>query len=76
MFYADTAIYGCTPGLMCSYAFFGPQKLVFGTDMPYDCQYGLRNTRETIEAIEQMAISDAEKKMIFEDNARGLLRLP
>ena len=61
---------------MCSYAFFGAEHLLFGTDMPFDRQLGLKYTRETIESVEQMAISDAEKKMIFEDNARSLLRLP
>jgi len=76
MFYADTAIYGHTDGLMCSYAFFGADHLLFGTDMPFDRQLGLKYTRETIESVEQMDISDAEKKMIFEDNARSLLRLP
>ena len=75
MFYADTAIYGNTAGLMCSYDFFGARHLLFGTDMPYDSQFGLTFTGETIKSIEQMAISDAEKKMIFEDNARRLLRL-
>ena len=75
MFYADTAIYGYTPGLMCGHAFFGAQHLLFGTDMPFDSQFGLRYTRETIESIEKMDITDAEKKMIFEDNARRLFRL-
>ncbi len=75
MFYADTAIYGYTPGLMCGYAFFGARNLLFGTDMPFDSQFGLRYTRETIESIENMDISAAEKKMIFEDNARRLFRL-
>ena len=76
MFYADTAIYGHTPGLMCAYDFFGADKLLFGTDMPWDNQFGLKYTRETIASVEQMDINDAEKKMIFEDNARRLLRLP
>lgn len=75
MFYADTAIYGHTSGLMCCYDFFGAEHVVFGTDMPWDNQMGLRYTRETIESIEQMPISAAEKKLIFEDNARKLLRL-
>ena len=75
MFYADTAIYGHTSGLTCAYDFFGAEHLLFGTDMPWDNQLGLRYTRQTIESIEQMAISAAEKKMVFEDNARSLLRL-
>lgn len=74
-FYADTAIYGYTPGLICGYAFFGASHLLFGTDMPFDSQFGLRWTRETIDSIERMDINSAEKKMIFEDNARRLFRL-
>jgi aminocarboxymuconate-semialdehyde decarboxylase len=38
MFYADTALYGGTASLMCSYNFFGVDHLLFGTDMPYDCE--------------------------------------
>ena len=76
MFYNDTALYGNTPGLMCGYAFFGADKLLFGTDMPMDNQLGYRYMRQTLKAIEQMDISDLEKKKIYEDNARKLLRLP
>jgi len=36
MFYNDTALYGNTPALMCAHAFFGAERLLFGTDMPYD----------------------------------------
>jgi hypothetical protein len=44
--------------------------------MPWDGQLGLRQTRDTIHAIERMEISEAEKTKIFEGNARSLLRLP
>jgi len=74
-FYNDTAIYGNTPALMCAYAFFGPNHLLFGTDMPYDSESGEKSNREIIRAIEQMNISGTEKKQIFEDNARRLLKL-
>jgi len=76
MFYNDTAIYGSTPGLTCAYAFCGADHLLFATDFPYDSQFGERYIRQTIQSIEQMNINDKEKKMIFEDNARKLLRLP
>jgi len=76
MFYNDTAIYGSAPALMCAYAFCGAEHIVFGTDFPYDSQYGERYIRQTIQSIEEMNISDLEKKLIFEDNARKLLRLP
>jgi predicted TIM-barrel fold metal-dependent hydrolase len=74
--YADTAIYGNAPGLMMGRAFFGIDHLLFGTDFPFAGQYGERVTRQTIAAIEEMDISDEEKKKIFEDNARALMRLP
>ena len=76
-FYADTAIYGNTPALMCGFSFFGPEHVLFGIDFPLgDTEQGDRNYRQTINAIEAMDISDADKKKIYEDNARNLMRLP
>ena len=74
--YADTAIAGHTPGLMCAYEFFGPEHLLFGTDMPMDSQMGYRLVRDIIAAIEEMEIPEVHQKMIFEGNVKSLLRLP
>jgi len=76
MFYVDTAIYGNISGLMCAYAFFGGNHLLFGTDMPHDSQGGRRYIRDTINSIEKMSISEKEKEKIFESNAREIFRLP
>ncbi len=76
MFYVDTAIYGNTPGLMCSYSLYGAEHMLFATDFPYDTQFGLRHDLATVAAVKAMDIPEAEKKMIFEGNARSLLRLP
>jgi predicted TIM-barrel fold metal-dependent hydrolase len=77
MFYADTAIYGNPAALMCGHAFFGADRILFGIDFPLgDTEHGDRNYRQTINAIEQMAISEEDKKKIYEDNARTLMRLP
>jgi len=75
MFYGDTALYGHTPGLMCGYSFFGAEHLLFGSDMPYDCEGGNRYIRTTIEAIDKMDISGEDKKLIYEGNAKRLLHL-
>jgi uncharacterized protein len=75
LFYADTAIYGNTSGLMCSFSFFGADNLLFGTDMPYDPQYGLQLIGETISSVERMDINAVDRKKIFETNTRKLLRL-
>ena len=76
MFYCDTAIQGNAPALQCALEFFGADHVLFATDSPYDSQLGERVYRETIAAIEELAISDADKKKIFEGNARRLFRLP
>ena len=75
-FYNDTALYGNPAALLCAYHFFGADHILFGTDTPHDSQHGDRYIRQTIDAIEQMAISDLDKKKIFEDNIKELLRLP
>ena len=57
--------------------FWGADHIVFGADMPLgDHYYGLRSYRQTINAIEAMDITAAEKKKIFAENAVSLLRLP
>jgi len=61
---------------MCTYDFFGADNILFATDFPYNPKLGERLIREKIESVEEMEMTVAEKKIIFEDNARSLLRLP
>jgi predicted TIM-barrel fold metal-dependent hydrolase len=75
-FYYDTAIYGNTSALMCGLDFCGGDHLLFGTDMPYDSQLGERYTRQTIEAIDRMEISNEQRQKIFAENAKRVMRLP
>jgi aminocarboxymuconate-semialdehyde decarboxylase len=74
-FYCDTAIQGNTPALMCAFDFFGADHMLFATDSPYDDEMGARVYRETIPAVEAMAIGAADKQKIFEGNARRLFKL-
>jgi uncharacterized protein len=74
-FYGDTALFGSTAGLVCGLAFFGPERVLFGTDMPFDPEGGLGFVRETIASIERMNLADDVKQQIYEGNARRLLRL-
>lgn len=75
MFYNDTALNGNMPGLMCALAFFGEDRLLFASDMPFDAQDGRIAMGRTIEAIDRMEITASSKKKIFEGNARILLHL-
>jgi predicted TIM-barrel fold metal-dependent hydrolase len=77
MFYNDTAIHGNTPALMLAYNFWGADRILFGADMPLgDYYHGFRSYRQTLNAIEAMQISQAEKEKILSKNALAMLRLP
>lgn len=76
MFYADTALEGGKAALNCAYDFFGAGHILFGTDMPQDARLGITSIGNAIEAIQAMNIPPEDKRKIFEDNARDLLRLP
>jgi uncharacterized protein len=73
-FYADTASFGSRPALDCGRAFFGIEKLLFATDMPFDPEQGPGYIRDTIRAIHEMDLSGSERSAIFEDNIKRLLR--
>jgi predicted TIM-barrel fold metal-dependent hydrolase len=76
MFYNDTAIYGNPKALECAHDFFGADHLLFAADFPLgDTANGDRNYRQTINAVDQMAITDQDRKKIYEDSARKLMRL-
>jgi predicted TIM-barrel fold metal-dependent hydrolase len=50
--------------------------MLFGTDAPFDNQFGRRLIRQTIESVERMDLNEGEKRQIYRDNAIKLLRLP
>jgi aminocarboxymuconate-semialdehyde decarboxylase len=72
----DTAVSGNSAALQCALSVMGLDQLVFGTDAPFDNQYGRRHIRQAIEAVEGMGLSDEDKKKVFQDNTIKLLRLP
>ena len=74
-FYADTALTGCTSGLMCAYDFFGANHILFGTDMPMGNFGDHSVVNDVIKSIELMNIPNKEKEQIFYKNATRLLKL-
>ncbi len=73
MFYADTALFGSLPATACGLEFFGVEKVLFASDCPFDPEKGSAYIRETIKVIDRLAISEKERRMIYEGNARRLL---
>ena len=70
-FYVDSAIQGSIGGIQASYAFYGADHILFGTDMPYASQNGDGNTK-CIASINALGVPAAEKDKMFGGN---LLRL-
>ena len=70
--YADTVLGDNTAAMMCGYALFGADHMVFGTDYPYPGEVA---HNAIIEAIGRMDITADEKTKILSGNARRLLKL-
>jgi predicted TIM-barrel fold metal-dependent hydrolase len=76
-FYADTITIGSVPALRCGIDFFGVDRVMFATDMPFDTQGGLKYITVALEAMDALDLSPADKAKIFEHNAaRVFFRLP
>jgi aminocarboxymuconate-semialdehyde decarboxylase len=75
MFYADTAMFGAREPTECGLKFFGVERVLFGTDMPFDQNTGISYVRSTIDVIESLPISSEERKAIYEGNAKRILKL-
>ncbi len=74
-FYADTAVFGALEATKCGLKFFGSERTVFASDMPFDPEKGSAFIRWTIEIIDNLDISPAERHGIYEGNARKLCKL-
>jgi predicted TIM-barrel fold metal-dependent hydrolase len=76
MFHYDTAVNGNTAALRCGLEFAGVGQMVFASDMPFDNESGSRLIRDTIDSIENLGLSEADKKSVYYRNAAKLMRLP
>ncbi len=75
-FYADTASFGSSLTIECGLSFFGKDKLLFASDMPFGSSKGGCSIRETLDAIDRIGLSDSIQKQILSENARKLLNIP
>jgi predicted TIM-barrel fold metal-dependent hydrolase len=75
-FYADTITIGSVPARACGLEFFGADRVLFATDMPFDTEGGLKYVEVALEAMEKLDAPASDKEKIFELNARTIFRLP
>ncbi len=76
LFYADTAVFGSRPATICGLEFFGHERVLFGSDTPFDPEKGSAYIRWTIEIIDSLDITPEQRKAIYEGNARSMMKLP
>ena len=75
-FYCDTATQGNQPKLLeIASDFFGPERVLFGTDAPMEATAGRAFTGDAIASVAGMKTSKANRQAIFRDNAQRILRL-
>jgi aminocarboxymuconate-semialdehyde decarboxylase len=75
MFYGDTVLGGAAAPLACGLAFFGPDRVVFASDCPFDPEGGPMFIREGIRSVEDLKLSEADRRKIYYENALKLMRM-
>jgi predicted TIM-barrel fold metal-dependent hydrolase len=75
-FYCDTAASGFAPkALDLAVDFFGRDRVLFGSDAPFDIQDGQIFTTETLRSIDAMTVSSEARAAILSKNAARILKL-
>lgn len=70
-FYVDTVLQGATSALATSVDFFGPERVLFATDIPFGPDDGLQFARGSIESVE--GLPPSQREVILGENAIKLL---
>lgn len=73
-FYADTAVFGAAAATRCGLDFFGVDRVLFASDMPFEPEPGIY-IRETIAVIDGLDITSEERARIYSKNALLLLKM-
>lgn len=74
-FYGDTALAGARGPTLCGLDFFGADHVLFASDCPFDPEKGTMYIRLTIDVIESLGLSAADKEKICFRNAEKLFGL-
>ena len=73
-FYVDTADHPAST-LRCVLDFFGPDRMVLGTNYPYGPEEGCVLVRNSLAAIDGLGLNEPDKQKILGGNAAKILRI-
>ena len=72
MFYADTAFFGASHGVRSTIEFFGPDHVLFGTDMPLG---GPEVIPDTVADVRAVGLPREDEQKVMQGNAERVLGL-
>ncbi len=75
LFFNDTAVGGARSAIRCGLDFFGAERVLFATDCPFDPEGGPMFIRDTIAAIDGLALAEEERAAIYFRNAVHMLKM-
>ncbi|MBW2609773.1 MAG: amidohydrolase [Deltaproteobacteria bacterium] len=73
--YGDTAVNGTHAAMPCGYAFFGPDRMLYGSDYPFGFEEGVSFIRDNLSGVKAMDIPEKDMKKILSKNAKKLLKI-
>ena len=71
-FYADTAVFGGVPATKCGLEFFPRDKVIFASDCPFDPERGTMYPRLTLQILDSLDLSRADREMIDYKNLEAV----
>ena len=74
-FYGDTALAGARSPTICGLSFFGPDRVLFASDCPFDKEKGRGYIRATIAVMESLDLPIEDMKKICHRNAETMFAL-
>ena len=72
-FYTDTATFGSAAAVECALKFFGPERMLFATDMPFGPEQGAAHIRSALAVVNGLPVNDAQRKALLHTNCVQLL---
>ena len=73
--WGDTAVDGTVAAYPCGYAFFGPDRMMYGSDYPFGNEFGEDFIRENLAGVKAMNVPGEHLDKILGGNAQKLLKI-
>jgi hypothetical protein len=77
-FYADTALFGAPHGVRWGLEYSPIERVLFGSDTPFDAVGGIRYIRETIADLDAVGLAPEQRRMVdegktYDESSRGAM---